>query len=314
MKKLLFIIYFSLPLGMGWGWAFAQNLVPNPSFEDTVMCPTAGGQVAFAEHWEVYRSTPDYFNSCASVWQFSVPGNTVGFQEAATGMAYMGGCTYADILYREFFGVQLSTPLTANSVYYYEFKIVSSRRFNYGKVANNKLGIKFLNQPYTFDNPEPINGSQSFSNTIIQDTLNWIRVSGHFVADSNYTHISLGNHFDDNNTDTIQVVHNGLIAYYYFDDVCISTDSVSCSESFVTAIEQHSLSPDVSMYNSILLIKKGYYAINQLSIIDTMGKLVYQSTKPPNEIDLSNLNLNNSMYYAIIETAKSNFNLKIINQ
>jgi hypothetical protein len=57
-----------------------------------------------------------------------------------------------------------------------------------------------------------------------------------------------------------------------------------------------------------------YFRTRQLSILDTMGKLVYQSIKPPNEIDLRNLNLNNSMYYAVIETTQSNFNFKIFNQ
>src|ERR1043165_3367909 len=78
--------------------AHAQNLVPNPSFEDTVKCPTNHGDIngIDASNWLTFGSTPDYFNSCnnypASDYNHgcSVPDNWAGFQAAATGFAYAG--------------------------------------------------------------------------------------------------------------------------------------------------------------------------------------------------------------------------------
>ncbi|MCX6199441.1 MAG: hypothetical protein NTY88_09500 [Bacteroidetes bacterium] len=41
-----------------------QNLVPNPSFEDTDVCPVGIGDVEKATGWGSYSYTPDYFNAC----------------------------------------------------------------------------------------------------------------------------------------------------------------------------------------------------------------------------------------------------------
>ena len=78
--------------------SFAQNLVPNPSFEDTVSCPDNLAQIDKAVGWSSYRITPDYFNSCSSASAFpsvSVPSNQWGTQSAKTGNAYAGLITYS---------------------------------------------------------------------------------------------------------------------------------------------------------------------------------------------------------------------------
>src|SRR5436189_139332 len=78
--------YFFLLLSTS---ASAQNLVPNPSFEDTVACPTTVDQVYKATGWHSYRPSPDYFNTCAdSASLFSVPYNAFGYQYPRTGNAY----------------------------------------------------------------------------------------------------------------------------------------------------------------------------------------------------------------------------------
>ena len=47
----------------------AQNLVPNPSFEDTVHCPVpplGTGLIQDAVGWINLGFTPDYYNPCAN--------------------------------------------------------------------------------------------------------------------------------------------------------------------------------------------------------------------------------------------------------
>ena len=68
-----------------------------------------------------------------------------------------------------------------------------------------------------------------FNDSIITDTLNWTLTHGSFIADSAYNYIVIGNFFDDNHTDTIKM-GTGFFddAYYYIDDICVSTDSLSC--------------------------------------------------------------------------------------
>ena len=63
----------------------AQNLVPNPSFEDMVQCPPGWTQIEFATGWiNPNGYSPDYFNSCVPDTGccniFSVPNNSYGFQ------------------------------------------------------------------------------------------------------------------------------------------------------------------------------------------------------------------------------------------
>src|SRR5258708_7934679 len=80
-------------------FSFAQNLVPNPSFEDTIQCP-ANPQptIDYASHWSTYGSSSDYFNSCANNNSFiyGVPSNFSGYQNAMHGIAYAGLITWCD--------------------------------------------------------------------------------------------------------------------------------------------------------------------------------------------------------------------------
>nr|MBK9651722.1 hypothetical protein [Bacteroidota bacterium] len=69
------------------------NLVPNPSFEDTLGCPQfypdLNGKVV---DWYSFRGTPDYFNICSSGCGYN---NQTGYQLPRTGVAYVGVATYA---------------------------------------------------------------------------------------------------------------------------------------------------------------------------------------------------------------------------
>ena len=65
------------------------NLVPNPSFEDTVSCPNAGGQLNQTLYWfNPTSGSPDYYNLCSN--GMGVPLNGAGFQYALSGKAYVG--------------------------------------------------------------------------------------------------------------------------------------------------------------------------------------------------------------------------------
>ena len=89
--KYLFPIYFSL-LAVR---SFSQtNLVPNPSFEDTVTCPNNRGQITYATSWlNPTIASPDYMNAC-NAGQVGVPSNYLGTQNAHTGNAYALIVTY----------------------------------------------------------------------------------------------------------------------------------------------------------------------------------------------------------------------------
>jgi hypothetical protein len=68
-----------------------------------------------------------------------------------------------------------------------------------------------------------------FSN-IITDTVNWQHLSGSFIADSAYKYIVIGNFYDNTNTSIYQCDTSEVDgAYYLIDGVCVSDDSLDCS-------------------------------------------------------------------------------------
>lgn len=219
----------------------AQNLVPNPSFEDAVGCPTTGGQVYLANHWYVAEQTPDYFNACCTLPALGVPSNVFGTRNAATGVAYIGLFTYSTIMpvdtppphYREKIGVALESPLIIGTKYYCSFKVsATSSHVQFVNGASNRTGILFSTVQYTTEDfTTAFNHCQISSDEIVSDTTGWVKVQGSFVADSAYGFLSLGNFFDNSNTDTVRFWFgnggNHVQAYQFIDDVCVSADSLT---------------------------------------------------------------------------------------
>ena len=90
LKSLVLLIIWICMMSPGK----AQNLVPNPSFEEFTTCPTTlgiGGPLQCTP-WFSYNSA-DYFNVCGG-FNTGVPNNAFGFQEARTGVAYVGCLLY----------------------------------------------------------------------------------------------------------------------------------------------------------------------------------------------------------------------------
>lgn len=224
MNRLCCLIILFITYGVCSG----QNLVPNPSFEDTVSCPTLYAQMNTAVAWSDYRGSPDNFNSCNS-GSVNVPQNVFGFQYARTGDAYAGFIPYqvGIVDARECLGAQLTQPLIIGQKYYASFYVSRGNNdFLSIGAACNKLGIKFSTVPYSYATPVPIdNLAQVYTDSIIEDTLNWTKISGSFIADSAYQYVMIGNFFHDAVTLYSQYDSTDIQGYYFVDDVVVSTDS-----------------------------------------------------------------------------------------
>ncbi len=211
------------------------NLVSNPSFETYTTCPVNSNQVDRAIGWDNFGNSPDYFNTCSLNPDFFVPTNWGGYQQASSGNAYCAFGTYQSPIFsasnvREYIGGQLSSLLSVGIKYYVSFKVsLSLSNTIQANCATNNVGAMFSTVPCTWNNPAPkTNNPPIYYPTKIIDTVNWTTVSGSFVADSAYKYIIIGNFFTDSNTDTL-IMDGGStcdFAYYYLDDVCVSTDSL----------------------------------------------------------------------------------------
>lgn len=130
-----------------WFGSNAQNLVPNPSFETYVSCPSDpvegdwDNQIVKAFPWTGPGLSTDYFNSCAngqnaSCW-YNVP-NCLG-QNARTGSAFSMITTFSNTSdCREYLQVPLIENLQLNSSYY--IKVYLSFENKYSAYASNNLG------------------------------------------------------------------------------------------------------------------------------------------------------------------------------
>ena len=297
MKKLILLFFVSSSLLVK-----AQiNLVPNPSFEDTVNCPYQSGDIAKAAGWLTLCGSPDYFKSC-NQYDWGVPANIFGYQMAASGNAYAGFITYytGGINDREFPACTLSSPLSIGTKYYVSFKVALSLEniANPTNCASNKIGVMFATNPYICDalinNNPPV-----YTDSIVTDSTNWTRIKGSFIADSAYTYLVVGNFFDDTNTDTVKFFNSWWddFAYYYLDDVCVGTDSAYVyGYDGVTGISQNRANPMVSFYpnpvKDFLFVQTSSNQAVNVSIDNLLGEQLMNINEASSKvfpIDLSNI-------------------------
>ena len=162
-----------------------QNLVINPSFEDTIPCNQAILPLLPCSSWFLATAgTTDFFseNYCSQ----GAPINIFGFQYARTGSAFCGIGVWSSPVpvpnYREYLEGVLLDTLKSGHIYCVSFYIVNA---NITKFYTSNIGVYFSvdsvfdqstvsNLPYL---PQVMN-----TNGIIYDTLNWVQVSGTYIA------------------------------------------------------------------------------------------------------------------------------------
>lgn len=289
-KILVFLLAFSFVI------KGQVNLVSNPSFEQYSQCPNnisgiGDDQVSKAIGWETYGETPDYFNSCGTIWNVDIPNNQPGYQWPHTGNAYCGLITYYIAQeFRETIGSQLSSPLIIGQKYYVSFYVSLAGKQG-SCMATNNIGLKFSTQNFSYANPMAIsNSADVYSNAIITDTTNWTLVYGSFIADSAYGYIALSNFFEDNNTDTLSIDDNPFSGYYFVDDICVTTDSnyalTWTGVDEVTEIKRVKIFPNPA--NDYLIIVPQYANVYTVSIFDSSGRMLFsEDSKNQNVIDIS---------------------------
>lgn len=219
---------------MSWSLvASAQNLVPNPGFEELKGCPTTFGEVSQLKYWENYHYTPDLFHACATNARLKTPDNFFGIQTPASGKGYAGITTFHAKAPNEIIGVKLLQPLKKGVTY--EARIKVSLAEKYSKYAVNKLGFLFTNEPHKAYNSNQVHVK---ADDIVSETNEWVTIGGVFTADKDYEYMMIGNFFTWDETDRL-IVHPNIkykAAYYYIDDVYVAKQGTRLSFSSSTSI------------------------------------------------------------------------------
>lgn len=209
----------------------AQNLVPNPSFEQYSSCPVFASQLNLASPWfNPTLGTPEFFHGCAAVSSWvSVPSQaTGGYQPARTGVGYAGiYILRTDIpQMREYIEIELIEPLTEGRCYHFEMFV---NQPNDHSLVSDGIGAYLVKGELRLPTASVIPVSPQFSNplgNLITDTAGWTLVSGNYTAAGGEDHLVIGNFKDDNNT-LYQVFNNNV---WYTNSAYLLVDDVSLSE------------------------------------------------------------------------------------
>jgi gliding motility-associated-like protein len=219
-------------------------LVPNPSFEDTIGdCAVLMSFYNKVVDWYQSKGSPDYFNFCSNSSTYpyanTIPYNCHGSQfphsnvaYSSIGLYYLTNPSDSINIASELMGIKLIHPLKANICYYGEFHVSLAE---ISDIAINRIGMLFTQNTFTL-------GYQIFDNVVqpqikwdttkyFTDTLNWVKISGTFIAQGGEQYLSIGNFRDGMNVDKQFIARNFTnvcnignpqnISYIYIDDVAL---------------------------------------------------------------------------------------------
>ncbi len=236
----------------------AQNLVPNPSFEEMNECPgimtpvgLPGSASPVKDWYGANTNTTDYFNACANHHlggsPYAVPKNSPGYQQARTGNAYMGAHMLhynpaSGVDQREYMQTRLTSPLIAGHTYQVTFWVSRANLYYDGYIIDH-IGAHFSPQAVTGSTPTPLILTPQVLNqpgNFLADTLSWMKVSGAFTAQGGEEYMIIGNFLPGYNQQ-FQQVGTGVSGYYYVDDVCVyditgntsAMDTLICAQDFL---------------------------------------------------------------------------------
>ena len=141
--------------------------------------------------------------------------------------------------YRNYIQDSLLSPLIAGKKYYVTFYVSLADTFKY---ACNTIGAYFSDSALVWSiygniksylHPQVNNDT---AHNPLTNKVNWMKVSGSFVAYGGEQYIIIGNFVNDGNSDAVFVnstnPSNLYAAYYYIDDVIVSTDSTYVDSLF----------------------------------------------------------------------------------
>ena len=283
----------------------AQNLVHNPSFEQSTACPTDTGQISFASEWFPAGGGVDYYDSCCNDCLVDVPLNHKGYQPA-----YPGGHAYAGIyLYREYFPNYRSyiqgilDPLTIGHWYRIRIHLSGSSQAQYE--CRSPGAFFYINQTIPTTNQVlPFTPQFDYNLQIGDDTTNWFVPNSIFYADSAYNKVLIGNFRDDAHSYIDHVYFNypltpeAHVAYTYIDEISV----VDITASYLAGLEKEqqtvTASPNPFTERTTLSFANPQQQAHTLTLYNMQGIRVRQiSNLTGNEVVVKRDNLPAGYYF-----------------
>jgi len=203
---------------------WAQNLVPNPSFERYKSCPDGIEQIRKASGWySANTGSPEYYNNCGY-------GTKARTGQGCAGLILHGD--YEDVV--EYLEVRLTDTLTQGMPYCVQFY---ARANPDSPFLIDKMGA-YLNVGNLYVQQwRPIYKQASIQNpsgNIFVAEDGWVSIAGIYTAKGGESHLLIGNF---NRPETLKKkavlpsdeLKEGWYSYYFIDDVSVvQMDQFSC--------------------------------------------------------------------------------------
>jgi hypothetical protein len=284
-----------------------ENIVPNPDFEEISDCPWDISQIDLAYPWTNSGNSnapdsPDLFNNCALNPYSGVPINSMGFQNAYSGLAYSGIFTIGNFIVnpevREYLQVELTESIYAGVRYEVVFNVSLGDEYGH---AIGTIGAYFSETRVareTLFYLDVVPQIQSTEGIILDSKDGWMTVRDTF--NSRYggeKFMLIGNFFPDSLSGLTYIdegssTYNRNRSYYYIDDVSVvALDSIP---SGVGEIEKFELkvypNPNDGLMTVAYQLAEG--ESGKLSIYTTIGILIYEHALSASD-NLTEIKLNN---------------------
>lgn len=213
---------------------YAQNLIPNPGFDNLSQCPHSWSQIELATPWvSANNGTPDVWNECSIDPDIRVPYagryfDSYQLQRSGTGYAGIYIYSSANWIGNECIETPLSTPLVKGKNYYVEFYVSPDlsplTHWIYTDAIALAFSDTFVYKELTPHESMGLIPAIEHPPVLITDTVSWTRTSGCYMAQGGEQYAIIGNLKSTSET-RVEVEDPGVwpyAVYYYVEDVLVT--------------------------------------------------------------------------------------------
>lgn len=267
-------LLLSLTLALA-GMAMAQNLVPNPSFEEPDFCvlSTIDNDLQLLTHWfSASTGTPDLYTvqsgtDCGTYLFPGAPDNL--YREPHQGDRFVGFYMYLEgDTVKEY----CSTPLLAVLQVGHRYRIgFHYRVYSAFRYAVQELGVLFTQEAVQLNHAGPIRQlpQVTFLGTPYLDSVDeWVRVQGEFVADGGEQFLTIGSFVLSESIAPIEVSGSGYNAAYYLIDAVELFDitgDVGINDGHISTF---------TLTGDLIMGWEPGTTLNEWRMVDSQGRLV----------------------------------------
>lgn len=229
MKKIV-ISFLSLGMMLNVAAQDMDNLVENPSFEQTEGRIKRGGAITVAVGWmSPTKASADMF-SVKVKEGYGTPNNNLGVEEPQDGSNYVGirAFSYNDKEARNYISSKLKMTMKKDQKYCVKFYVNLAEASKY---ASNNIGINFSKKQYNISEAKSIMTSTSVmhkDNPVFNGQFGWDEVCGVYKAAGGEKFLTIGNFSSNGSTENQRLKKSKTFsgaavvsAYYFIDNISV---------------------------------------------------------------------------------------------